>query len=217
MSKAAPIPNITEDKINNFWSKVSKTEDINDCWEWEGAKDNNGYGRIFLFGKLFSCHRVAHYISNSINLTDIQVLHKCDNPKCVNPNHLFLGTAKDNMIDREKKNRGNHPSGDIHWTKTNPEFLAKGKKSGRHTCKESYPLSFNAKLNEEKVLEIRRLYRTGIYNCEKISEQFKVTSALISLIVRGKIWTHVDVGVIIKPKRIRRTIKQISERQVDNL
>lgn len=89
-----------------FWSKVNKT---NGCWEWQAALDKDGYGRIGTPGKpSFSVK--AHRYSWMLHFGDFDrrmlVCHHCDNPSCVRPEHLFLGTAKDNSQDMSRKQRG---------------------------------------------------------------------------------------------------------------
>lgn len=83
-----------------FWSKVDKTTS---CWEWIGCKVR-GYGQFGFEGKVQYAHRVSWKLLNGDPL-DLKVLHKCDNPSCVNPNHLFLGTQKENIDDMLSKNR----------------------------------------------------------------------------------------------------------------
>ncbi len=88
-----------------FWNKVD-IKGKNDCWFWKGAKNNKGYGRIMLNGKSEGTHRVAWFITNGeIPKNKPLVCHKCDNPSCVNPKHLFVGTNSDNMKDSFKKGR----------------------------------------------------------------------------------------------------------------
>ena len=79
------------------------------CWVWVGTKYPNGYGRFGVFGKNVYAHRFAFEIFNLVEgemPKGLFVCHSCDNPSCVNPEHLWLGTARDNALDREKKGRG---------------------------------------------------------------------------------------------------------------
>ena len=85
-----------------FWNKVEKT---NTCWIWTGSKNNMGYPRININGRVELAHRVSYRIIKGTIPEGLRVLHKCDTPLCVNPNHLFLGTQKDNMTDMSKKQR----------------------------------------------------------------------------------------------------------------
>lgn len=91
---------ITE--INNFWNKVIKTDT---CWLWSAAKDKDGYGIFHCESKNRRAHRISWELSNGKIKNNLLVLHKCDNPTCINPSHLFLGTTKDNVNDRVKKGR----------------------------------------------------------------------------------------------------------------
>lgn len=84
---------------NRFWPKVDKKD--NGCWEWTGCKVKGGYGRYCIKNVMYLSHRV---VMNCFD-PNIVVCHKCDNPPCVNPDHLFLGTNKDNTQDCVKKGR----------------------------------------------------------------------------------------------------------------
>ena len=90
---------------DRFWSKVKRLGN-QDCWEWTAAL-NNGYGWFSINGKARNAHRVSAFLSGMIDALDggLHVLHKCDNPKCCNPNHFFLGTNEDNVADRVSKGR----------------------------------------------------------------------------------------------------------------
>ncbi len=79
---------------------------MNGCIVFTGLKSNRGYGKIKFKGKDYRAHRLSYIIKNGEIPSSIFVCHKCDNPPCINPDHLFLGTAKDNALDRKNKGRG---------------------------------------------------------------------------------------------------------------
>lgn len=125
------------------------------CWEWTASTTNSGYGRIREAG-LFSPTLLAHRVSWLIHHGEIPdkslVLHKCDNRKCVNPSHLFLGSYKDNAIDRETKGRSRNQKG------------------------ESNPASV---LTEKTVKELRGL-RAGGLTYRELSEKFNIPQSTIA-------------------------------------
>ena len=88
--------------IDRFFEKVDKSVD---CWNWVGAKHQQGYGEIKIDGKVHFAHRVSWILVNGDIPDGLSVMHKCDNPSCVNPFHLEIGTHKDNMVDMAKKGR----------------------------------------------------------------------------------------------------------------
>lgn len=99
-----------------FLKRINKTES---CWEWTGTIISHGYGHFKRKGKLYRAHRVSYVIFKGPIPNGLLVCHTCDSRKCVNPDHLFLGTHMDNMDDMTKKGRGvgnklNHHSGDDH-------------------------------------------------------------------------------------------------------
>ena len=100
--------------INRFW-RVTNRGDLKSCWLWGASLFTCGYGRFFLKGKREYAHRIAWVIANGNIPEALNVLHKCDNPRCVNPNHLFLGTHNDNMKDMAAKGRGNGPKRVTCW------------------------------------------------------------------------------------------------------
>ena len=89
-------------QIRRFWSYVTKTDD---CWPWTGSIHNTGYGRMKAKHKQVFVHRVSWEMSNGPIPNGMFVLHRCDNPPCVRPDHLFLGTKGDNNRDRVAKGR----------------------------------------------------------------------------------------------------------------
>ena len=94
-----------------FWSKVRKGAG---CWEWVAGKNKDGYGQFHLGGKQHGAAR-ASYLIRGIDLpSDVFVCHTCDNPSCVNPEHLFLGSHSDNMQDMMSKGRKHSQAGERH-------------------------------------------------------------------------------------------------------
>ncbi|RJG10905.1 HNH endonuclease [Pseudomonas cavernicola] len=89
---------------DRFWEKVEKLG-FDDCWIWQGAKAQ-GYGKIWLSGSVLGAHRVSYEIVHGPIPEDMQINHKCDVRDCVNPNHLYVGTAKENTQDMIERNRG---------------------------------------------------------------------------------------------------------------
>ena len=166
-----------------FWTKVAITANPDKCWEWQSVLSPSGYGNFYLNKKTRSAHRIAYLFYHKKQVGNLSICHKCDNRKCVNPNHFFLGTHKDNAIDAKKK--GRLATGLRSGKYTHPELVQKGAAHGM------------SKLTDEQVLEIRTLYvrsapnkRRGMFQSE-LAEKFGVSQILISLIVRRKIWTHI--------------------------
>jgi hypothetical protein len=93
---------LDEQLAERFWARVEKS---GECWLWTGARLQKGYGSIRIANRAFSTHRVAMALNGAIPPDDMAVLHRCDNPPCVRPEHLFLGTQADNMADMIKKGR----------------------------------------------------------------------------------------------------------------
>jgi DNA-binding XRE family transcriptional regulator len=146
-----------------FWANVNRRGE-SECWEWRGYRNPSGYGRMNVggrAGRLEMTHRLSWEIHNGPIPGDLRVLHHCDNPPCVNPAHLWLGTQLDNIRDRTEK--GHH------------NFLV-GEKNP------------HAKLTWEKVGEIRRLYATGEYTQDRLAREYGVAQTGISRIVLGKSW-----------------------------
>lgn len=130
--------------MDRFWAKVSKSGPVmpgmtSRCWAWTGATQKSGYGRIrTASGKLDGAHRVSWSMHNGLIPEGKLVLHKCDNPACVRPNHLYLGTYRDNAQDMAAKGRS--------WFQLHPEAIAAPKFGLDNPA---------AKLTQKQVNEIR--------------------------------------------------------------
>lgn len=101
----------------SFWNKVNKNAP-NGCWEWTGYTNNRGYGSLHFQGKAHRSHRFSYQLHYGVDPKDLYVCHKCDNPSCVNPKHLFLGSQTDNMQDKIIKGRDINTLGGINRIKT---------------------------------------------------------------------------------------------------
>lgn len=146
-----------------FWSKVN-IAGPDECWDWQAATNPpHRYGKFWLGGKNERAHRVAWLFTNGEIPSGLCALHKCDNPLCVNPNHLFLGTFKDNAQDRARKDRNRKQNGELGST---------------------------SKLTTVQVLEIRRLYALGDIPQGKLARMFNVARGHVSNIIRRKRWAH---------------------------
>lgn len=169
-----------QDQIDAFWGKVDRSQGSNACWLWQSSLSQDGYGKFIASGKHFRAHRFAWQITNGVIPDGLQVLHNCpdgDNPKCVNPAHLWLGTDVDNMKDRHDK--GHYATGENHPLVRNPEKAVRGEQSP------------NTNFTNEIVLEIRQLYATGKYSQPQLAKMFGSSHSTIGRIVNRQVWKHI--------------------------
>jgi len=108
----AGIPHNT---IDTFWSRVRRGNTA-DCWEWTGHKQHQGYGLFHYLGSNHRAHRFAYALTHPEWDKTNWVLHTCDNPSCCNPEHLFAGDRRDNVLDMHAKGRGAWPKGERMWS-----------------------------------------------------------------------------------------------------
>lgn len=148
----------------NFWTRVDKSSGPSGCWPWTGSILKNRYGNLNYQGKAWRAHRLAAFLSG-MNIDGLSVCHKCDNPPCCNPSHLFPGTHAENMLDSARKGRVNKITN------------AKGE---RH---------YKTRLTEGDVRKIRELSNSMTH--QDISRMFNVGRLCITGIVNRKRWKHV--------------------------
>lgn len=162
--------------VDRFWSKVSRGPD---CWTWGAATDRDGYGWFKRDGRQVYAHRVAYEITNNAQPGALQVCHSCDNPSCVNPAHLFLGTQADNSADMTRK--GRQARGDRHGARLHPDTVRRGEAN-----------LGGGKLTATQVADIRRIYAAGGSTQTQIAKRFNVTQSLVSAITRRAAWSHIE-------------------------
>lgn len=151
-----------------FWKRVNKNgpthPTLDRCWDWVGYSRKDGYGILGVGGNLVKVHKYSWELANGEIPSGLSVLHQCDRPCCVNPNHLYLGTQQDNIRDMSERDR--IPLGEDKWS---------------------------AKLTVEIVLEIRKVYkpfcrRNGTH---ALARRFGVSGATVQAIIKRKKWKHV--------------------------
>ncbi len=163
-----------------FEEKVDRSEHPRGCVLWTGGVDSFGYGNFWDGARVVKAHRFALEKKQGKLSPGLCALHKCDTPRCVNDEHLYAGTKQQNALDREDRNRGNHPVGDAHHAR-HIEGYSQGQKNGR------------AKITEKDVRAMRKAHRNGARGAD-LAREYKLTKTTVSYILRGKLWSHVTEG-----------------------
>ena len=164
-----------------FWAKVNRSNH-DSCWIWQGAVSSNGYGTVSWDGKICGAHRVAAFLSgiirapfwNSSRTEKTLVLHKCDNPLCCNPSHLFSGNFQDNSDDCKEKNRMVIKRGEDHHS---------------------------AKLTNEIAERIRYSFAYDYASVNDLARQYGVTNTAIAKIVYGETYKYVGGPIAVRPSK----------------
>jgi hypothetical protein len=143
-----------------FWQSVDRHP--TGCWIWQKCLVR-GYGVARFENRRQQAHRIAYKLTQNAIPAGLQVCHQCDNPSCVRPSHLFIGTRSDNMRDMLSKDRANRPRGERINT---------------------------AKLTSQEVLEIRALYNSGTITQTALGKRFGISQYAVSCIVRLRHWKH---------------------------
>lgn len=149
---------------DTFLEKITNHNSL-DCWEWVGSRNTFGYGTVRWEGCTVTAHRLAAYLFGMVDSPAAPknrkgsgfVLHKCDNPRCCNPNHLTIGTYSKNQSEAYERKRKEQPKGQLHA---------------------------NSKLTNEQASNIRERYKYG-YTQTTLAKEYGVSQTAISLIIRG--------------------------------
>lgn len=151
-----------------FWNQF-KDFTPDECWPARSGIMKTGYSQTWVYPKMIYSHRLAWELIHGKIQKGLEICHKCDNPPCCNPNHLFLGTHLDNMRDSKEKGRNSH---------------------GPVLYGETHPLS---KLTYKDVEEIRKIYvptprKKSEFNCYSLAKRYGVAPSLIHRIIKGISW-----------------------------
>ncbi|RYE79646.1 MAG: hypothetical protein EOO74_03395, partial [Myxococcales bacterium] len=173
------------DTVERFWSKVQKGDG---CWEWQGWRNDNGYGLLMSQGKAVRAHRLAWVFENGPIPDGLFVCHHCDNPPCVRLDHLFLGTNTDNMVDMVRKGRARPVRGE-------------------HNSQ--------SKLTEAQVLEIFERVVLG-ESTRSIAQSLGVHQGTIDAALSGKTWAQIRERVFASGDVAAAVAKKLSRRGEDH-
>jgi hypothetical protein len=162
---AIPIPDLSDWDVFNFWAFVQKSDG---CWNWLGAGGIGSSDRpkFTINGKQYQTSRIIWKIVNGSDPGELHVLHKCNNGKCVNPDHLYLGTDRDNIVD---------------WYNDNP-----GSHRNKMTKGSNHP---NSKLTESDIRTIRENSHNRTH--KQLAKEFDICRSTVSYIIKGRLWPHV--------------------------
>jgi hypothetical protein len=146
----------------SFWERTKKCTDTG-CWEWQGSMFKDGYGSVPINGHNQHVHRVAYELAYGSIPQGKLILHRCNNRRCCNPDHLYAGTQKENVRDCVESGR---------------RHIAYG------------TLDANAKLTDDQVREIRQLYKPRKVTQDYLAARYGVSRSAIGYILRGQHWKH---------------------------
>jgi hypothetical protein len=160
----SPVRRLSTPTYAQLTARTQPTE--SGCLEWQGAiTARTGYGKVKTNGRAIDTHRAAWIAVNGPIVNGLHVCHTCDNRRCINVRHLFLGTHSQNMIDAARKGRLPH--------------------NNKHGIE-----SPSAKLTEAQVLEVHYLAHTGMFTQKAIGERYGIDRSTVGQIKRRESWQH---------------------------
>ena len=198
LKKADEVLALSDDTISEIVNRIvdnCTVDSMTQCWNWIGPFFKNGRPRLTFGGNNHLAYRIAFVVFKG-STQNLCVLHTCDNPPCLNPEHLWLGTNADNSADMVAKGRS--ATGDRNGSRLYPERLARGDANIARQRPETRQGARNGRalLTEDQVREIRAKYRPYINNHKpsnqrQLAEEYGVAVWVIRLIASGKTWRSV--------------------------
>lgn len=162
-----------QERIADFWSYVKKDGHPKGCWEWQkSCLKSGGYGQFNLNGDMWRTHVLSYVLTRGDIPDGIWICHECDNPKCVNPDHLFPGTPQDDMTDMIKKGRARHSHG------------------------EDRPMAIHT---NEEVANLKALLLEGVMSRARLARMFNFDRSSVTKIAKGILWPHIPPARSSKP------------------
>lgn len=165
-----------------FWRQVNKNGPIHPtlktrCWEWLGALVSDGYGCIYIHNKRNGAHRFSWELHNGEIPDGLWVLHKCDNPKCVNPSHLFVGNRQQNVDDMMNKGRLEAP---------------KGEKNGFSSLTPDQVLEIRTKFKRQSRKGQKGRAGNVSSNANELAKEYGISAHHVRALVRKIAWKHLE-------------------------